>query len=225
MDSETEIRRVAAEYGLNVETQLERARPFLRDYLELVFAEDHFEIITGGRGCASKLARVSGLGPAADAFLRTDQRFPGAMLGLKLAVGAELPPTLYHRSLIPIAEALTHLETLGHPTRDLAALLESNTTLYGVGFTETSGALRLKTYLLGRTGDRIGFRSVRQGPAGTEADIRVYVPEVSSDCIAAAHAQRALGVTHFGHVAHSPARATKVYVERVGAIATQYAAI
>jgi hypothetical protein len=225
MDPEADIRRVAREYGLDAEEQLERVRPFLGDYLELVFADDHFEIVTGGRGCAMQLARASRLGPARDAFLFTDRRFPGAMLGLKLAVGADTPPTLYHRSLLPLTHAFEHLETLTQGAHALGSTLTGNATLYGLGFTEVSCALRIKTYVLDHTAPELGFRSVRLGPLGPEHDVRSYTPEIGSDSIAAIHARRALGVTRFGHVAHSPARTTKVYVERVGAIPTDYTAI
>jgi len=224
MHPEDDIRCVAAEYGLDASSAIARVRPFLGHYLELVFASNSFEIITGGRGCAAALAAASGLLVAARAFLDTDLRFPGAMLGLKVPVGASASATLYHRSLLPVAEATAHLARIGPAAADLPAHLGAVATLYGLGFSEAGGALRIKTYVLGEVGGRLGFRSLRLGPAGLEADVREYTPDAGGDGAAADHARRALGVERFGHVAHSKARATKVYVERVGAITTDYSA-
>jgi hypothetical protein len=230
MHAETDIRRVAAEYGLDAEAQIAVLRPFLNDYLELVFADDSFEIITGGHDCAEALAAASGLSQAAAAFVEIARQFPGAMLGLKRAVGSDTPATLYHRSMLPLANATTVLAALdlgaNDPagTSELLAQLAGNATLYGLGFTELDGSLRLKTYVLGEVGDGLGFRSLRMGRAGVESDVRLYTPEAGSDCTAAIRARRALGVTCFGHVAHSKGRATKVYVERIGKIATNYSA-
>ena len=221
MSPEDDVVRVAREYGLDATAALAVVRPFLASYLELVFAADSFEIITGGRGCAAELAKASGTNVAAAAFLETDRRFPGAMLGLKVAVGATTPATLYHRSRIPFDVGARHVAALcGRPV----PCVDGVETLYGLGFTEERGVLRIKTYVLGAVGDALGFRSVRLGPDGVETDVREYTPDARSEAIAAHHARRALGVERFGHVASSRARDTKVYVERVGAIATDYAA-
>jgi hypothetical protein len=231
MSPEDDIGRVAAEYGLDPSAALLVVRPFLAGYLELVFAEDSFEIITGGKGIADALARASGLGVARAAFLATERYFPGAMLGLKVAVGADTPPTLYHRSMLPVAVGVRHIETLlreagtsveGIPEETTA--FDGVRTLYGLGFTEERAALRIKTYTLGSVDGVLGFRSLRMDARGFEKDVREYTPSAASNGVAAEHARRALGVEQFGHVARSRHRGTKVYVERVGAIATDYAA-
>lgn len=227
-----DVRRVAAEYGLDASREVASLGGFFESYLELALTEGGFEIITGGVGCAHALAEAArdhGLGAEArEAFLRTDLRFPGAMLGLKVAVGLSAKPTLYHRTMTPVEDALAHLRTLAPLapfTVDLARAVGNAKTLYGLGFTEVRGAMRLKTYVLGNVDGSVGFRSVRVGPEGVEPDVREYVPDApGDDATLAGIAGRALDVRVFGHAARSEGRAPKLYVERVGAIPTDFSA-
>lgn len=237
--AEADVLRVATEYGLDASRVIASLRPFFESYLELTLADEGFEIITGGVGCADALARAAreqGLGDeAVDAFARTDRAFPGAMLGLKVGVGTRVPPTLYHRTMMPLERGLAHLasfDAIAPFSRELARALGDVKTLYGLGFTESAERghangtrLRVKTYALGDVACGVGFRSVRVGPSGVEPSVREYVPNAKADDSPLARlARRSLGASVFGHVAHSAGRGDKIYVERVGAIATDFSA-
>lgn len=229
-----DVRRVATDYGLDVEGLLAVLAPFLPSYLELALDDDGFEIITGGRDVASELERAAadlGLGaPARAAFRLVASRAPHAMLGLKLDAAGRAPPTLYHRAMLPLGEGLALLGELGIPApvrADVGARLAPAETLYGLGFTTSRGALRVKAYVLDDVAGRVGFRSVRATADGVEADERRYEAEADAaraglDC--ARRAARALHVSVLGHVARSPGRGAKVYVERIGAIPTDTSA-
>lgn len=229
-----DVRRVARGYGLEVEPLLALLAPFLASYLEIALDGGGFEIITGGRGVARELAgAAAALGleaPARDAFLLAASRAPEVMVGLKVDAAGRSPPTLYHRAMLPLGEGLALLGDVGLPIHvrgALAGRLAPARTLYGLGFSTAAGALRVKTYVLDDVDGRVGFRSVRATAAGVEVDERVY--EANADARAAElgcarRAERALGVSVLGHVARSPARGAKVYVERVGAIPTDISA-
>ena len=228
-----EIRRLAREYGVDVEGLLATLAPFLDSYLELALEDEGFEIITGGMGASAELASTAvslGLGVAArEAFLTAAHAYPNAMLGLKVDAARRTPPTLYHRTMLPLEDGLGLLAACNmHPSTiaQLADALAPARTLYGLGFTTDGDALRVKTYVLDEVAGRVGFRSVRVGTNGIEKDERVYEAEaaVSPDVPVAQRAAKVLGVNVVGHVARSARRGAKVYVERVGAIPTDVAA-
>ena len=232
LDARCEIERLARAHDLDVAPLLGTLAPFLDTYLELALDDAGFEVITGGVGNACGLAsasRVLGLGaPARSAFLAAAAAYPDAMLGLKVDAAGRSAPTLYHRPMMPIAEGLRLLGAIEpNVVRALGARLAPARTLYGLGFTTTSaGALRVKTYVLDDVAGRIGFRSVRATAHGVEAEARSYEAEapIESSLSVARRAAIVLGVTTLGHVARSAGRGAKVYVERIGAIATDPAA-
>lgn len=229
-DPRRDVEAVAAEYQVDPSGLLACLAPFLDRYLEFAFSDEDAELITGGRECAAALVEAAarlGLGDAAcQALLATDARFPGAMLGLKVSLRRRTAPTLYHRSMLPLGEGLAHLAAfslLAPHLDDLARALSPAQTLYGLGFTEDGAGLRVKTYVLGEVGRELGFRSVRVGARGVEPDVREYLPDARHDGSAAAQrGERVFAEQRFGHLARSAQRGAKVYLERRGAIATDF---
>ena len=124
--------------------------------------------------------------------------------------------------MLPLGEGLALLGELGIPApvrADVGARLAPAETLYGLGFTTSRGALRVKAYVLDDVAGRVGFRSVRATADGVEADERRYEAEADAaraglDC--ARRAARAPHVSVLGHVARSPGRGAKVYVDASG---------
>lgn len=232
LDPTEDIRRLAREYGFDVRLLLDMLAPFFGSYLELAIEDEGFEVITGGVGIARELARAAaslGLDPSAiEAFLGAAATYPDAMLGLKVDAAGRTPPTLYHRTMLPLERGLELLACNLHASAidALAARLAPARTLYGLGFTTTAGRLRVKTYVLDEVEGHVGFRSVRVTSNGVEEDERLYEAEapVRTDVPVARLAAHVLGVNVLGHVASSRRRGTKVYVERVGAIPTDFAA-
>jgi hypothetical protein len=229
-DPRCDVQSVAAEYQVEPSELLTCLAPFLDQYLEFAFSDEDAELITGGRECAAALTEAAarlGLGDApCQALLATDARFPRAMLGLKVSLRRRTTPTLYHRSMLPLDQGLAHLATfspLVPHLDDLARALSPAQTLYGLGFTEDGAGLRVKTYVLGQVGSETGFRSVRVGARGVEQDVREYLPDAQHDgSTAARRGARIFAEQRFGHIARSTQRGAKVYLERRGAIATDF---
>ncbi len=230
--------------------ELERAladlAPHLASYAEVVLTERGLELISGGKGraVAADLARIADAhgAVAIERFLRCHERFPDRMLGLKLCLGhAAAAPTLYVRTMAPVAEVLELVATLPEhhaAVPELARELAENHLLYGLGFGKAnSGEPLLKTYTLADVSvcglrERVGFVSWRASGATVEREAKRYLPDLAwSDVPNADHFARLrslLPVDHVGHlgVIERPGQKPeiKVYVERVGAIASDWSA-
>lgn len=227
--------------------------PHLGHYAELVLGETGFEVITGGVGNASSLssiaARFGALPEAMAAFEACAAAFPDRMLGLKLELGPTADgPTLYVRTMTEMESGLGFLASLPRAAAGVPALrdaLVANRTLYGLGF---SGAdsLVVKTYTIddvggdsgaGRSEAAPGFRSLRLDGGTISAESKRYLPDVAwRDIVPPTprwrtvvdFASGALGwrlAGHFGLASRNGrAPELKLYVERIGAIPTDYAA-
>ena len=187
----TELEMLGAFYGVAT-----RPDPALDRYTEWVLGREAFAYVT--------------LGPVEGRASTAAARWPAAITGVKRELGSDLAPTYYVRTLCPWAEGMAWL---GHP--DLPAAR----TLYGLGF---QGEV-VKTYAL--TDD--GFVSYRLDGAGVHAEPKAYRADVAWDAIAWPDARwrdigalgRSLGFRSAGHVGQLHG-AMKIYVERIGAIAT-----
>lgn len=234
-----------------IEQAAEDVASHLADYAEFVFGEAAFELITGGCGPAkarslARLATRYGLPPrAVAAFEALAAHFPEAMLGLKLAIEAgPTMPTLYVRTKTSTAAVLPLLQQIltAGEAASLAQTLTHNSVLYGLGFTGLA-AVVLKTYVIQDLRDFFpaqvpeptpGFVSYRIEAGTVRPDCKYYLPDVNLETWAAPTARwatirRALLAADDLHVAgnigvHSGTNAYKIYVEQVGAIATDFAA-
>lgn len=229
-----------------LERALEDLAPHLASYAEVVLTEGGLELITGGTGAAvaAGLARIADThgAVASERFLRCQEWFPDRMLGLKLCVGhAASAPTLYVRTMAPVTEVLDLVAALPHHRAAVPALareLSQNRILYGLGFGKaSSGEPLLKTYTLADVSacglsKRPGFVSLRASGARVEREAKRYLPDLAwGELPEADHLARLrslIPVDHVGHlgVIERPGRAPeiKIYVERVGAIASDWSA-
>ncbi|MGI4867804.1 MAG: hypothetical protein ACRYFZ_28060 [Janthinobacterium lividum] len=225
--------------------------PHLGDYAEFVFGETGFELITGGCGPAkaealADLATCYGLHPrAVAAFEALAAHYPEAMLGLKLALEpAGTMPTLYVRTKETIAAALPLLQQVltVKEAGSLRQTLRHNSVLYGLGFTGQA-AVVLKTYVIQDlqaffpahvSAATPGFVSYRIEAGAVQPDCKYYLPDVDLASWQpptgrlAAICRALLAVPDLrvaGNIGvHSGTNAYKIYVEQVGAIATDFAA-
>ena len=225
--------------------------PHLADYAEFVFGETDFELITGGCGAQkaralAELATRYGLHwRAVAAFEALAAHYPEAMLGLKLALSAgPVLPTLYVRTKTDIATVLPQLQQFltADESASLRQTLHHNSVLYGVGFTGRM-ALVLKTYVIQElqaffpahlAAPTPGFVSYRISGGAVAPDCKYYLPDVDlaswqpptarlATIREALLTQADLRVA--GNIGvHSGTQSYKIYVEQVGAIATDFAA-
>jgi len=218
--------------------------PHLGVYAELVVTAAGIEIITGGVGNATArdLARIATVAGArtCDAFLACTERFPDRMLGLKLCFGAAASfPTLYLRTLAPRADVLSFVATLPDHAGAVPALslaLAGNEVLYGLGFSTTAaGQPLLKTYSLddvSALGSHAmpGFVSFRAMGAAVAREVKRYLPDLAwselPDGFGYEQVRALVGCERVGHlgVVESPGVApqVKLYLERVGAVASDF---
>lgn len=248
-----EARALAAWKGVPSE-ELERAlvvlTPLLGGYAELVVAERGIEIITGGVGAsvAEELAAIaaSSGAPAAtrEAFLACAAAFPSVMLGVKVCLGAPrgpfAPPTLYVRTLAPRERVLGFLATIPEiaPALDaLRAALAESATIYGLGFSSQGNALATKTYTIGEVAPlgaeaRPGFVSFRVVRGTLSKETKRYLPDLAWHDVpawakGAAEVKSLVGcdrVGHLGVIEGSEGAQVKLYLERIGAIPSDFSA-
>lgn len=254
MTAADEIRALAAFLGLDrarVDQALRDLEGLLATYAEVVLTGGGLEVITGGRGreAAARLAetarRHGAPAVALGAFESGVAAYPDRMAGLKLSLGPTAAgPSLYLRTLCPLGEGLDFLRSLPDAAPAAPALrriLGRSRTLYGLGFFGSRFGLGVKTYtvvdvaadpVLG-PGRRVpGFLSHRVEGGRLTGRFRRYVPEVPFERLSALprdlapavkYAAGTLGYAAAGHVALGPG-GVKVYVERKGAIPTDFSA-
>ncbi len=205
-------------------------------YCEVALTAGIFEVIVGGaheERALAALATKRGLSPrAAEIFLKLAKAHPGVMLGAKFAFGRGLlpEPTLYVRTKAPrdqvLDVVLAACPEIARFEQEVRAQLADVNCLYGIGMSALGEHVLLKTYTLHENVlGRVGFRSLRVTPEGILPESREYVPGASlADVPAQAFlrniVREVFGVDRVSHWAFSPSREPKLYVERVGAIAT-----
>ncbi|MEZ4443879.1 MAG: hypothetical protein R3B72_32700 [Polyangiaceae bacterium] len=242
-----EIRRLARFQGIVMDEVEQVLSAFgdhnLDTYAEVVITERGLELITGGVGSvAAELASIARhFGAPEDTartFLDCAAAFPERMLGLKVCLGPEAaPPTLYVRTMCSTNEGLVWLQGRVS-TAALVEALADNRTLYGLGFASREGECAIKTYSLGPLpDDTIGFHSWRATSSGVVKERKRYWPDVPWGELPltswrwrrlARFAARELGYDVAGHFAtterDNEPDELKLYVERIGAIATDRSA-
>jgi hypothetical protein len=185
-------------YGLDVDAVGVRLAPSLEAYAEWVLDCDGFAVVTlGDAGTVAPFAT----GAAADRLRASAVRWPDAVTGVKLDLGARHPPTVYIRPTCPWEEGVRFLAGIGIDVRALPAAR----TLYGLGF---QGGL-VKTYALCSD----GFVSWRIDTDGLRPEHKRYRAEVPWDGITwpdpcwerVGALGRQLGFRTAGHVAASSA--------------------
>lgn len=240
-----EARALAAWKGV-AHDELERAlaalEPFLGVYAELVVAERGIEIITGGigHGVAEELAAIAKArgAPAVtcEAFLACAAAFPPVMLGSKVCLGAPSAPTLYVRTLAPREGVLDFLARIPEIVPALGALadaLAANATIYGLGFSSRGNALVTKTYTIRDVADaRPGFVSYRIVRGELSKETKRYLPDLAWGDVPAwakdaAEAKALVAcdrVGHLGVIEGEDGPQVKLYLERIGAIPSDFSA-
>lgn len=248
-----EARALAAWKGVDpgeLERALSALAPLLGGYAELVVAERGVEIITGGVG-ASVAEALAGIAascgaPAAtrEAFLACAAAFPSVMLGVKVCLGTRstpfVPPTLYVRTFAPRARVLRFLASIPETApaqRALADALAGSATIYGLGFSSQGDALATKTYTIGEvaplgTEARPGFVSYRVVGGVLSKETKRYLPDLAWQDVPAwakdaAEARSRVACDRVGHlgVIEGPQGAqVKLYLERIGAIPSDFSA-
>lgn len=195
MSPAQELAALAAFYGIDV-TAIDPAP--LEHYAEWVLGRDSFAVVT--------LGAVAGPARAAAAH------WPAAITGVKHELGSALAPTYYVRTVCPWADGVAWLGAA-------ATQIPPARTLYGLGF---QGDV-VKTYALADD----GFVSYRIAGDEVLAEPKAYRADVAWDDIAWPDARwtaigalgRTLGFRTAGHVGQLHGE-MKIYVERIGAIAT-----
>jgi hypothetical protein len=202
-------------YGTAVDKVIARFGPALDRYAEWVLGRDQFAFVT--LGDVPTLASY-GDTTSAQRFACTATHFSGSITGIKFDPAEHEEPTLYVRTTCPWQIGARWLERALHV--DVSRILPAR-TLYGLGF---QGNL-VKTYALTPE----GFVSHRLDELEVRREHKDYRAEIPWDGIAWPDARWAqvgalgsmLGFERADHVGWSSATgATKLYVERVGAIAT-----
>ena len=245
-DARGELGKLASLYGVDgaaIAALIESLGPQLDEYAEIVLCEDGFEVITAGRGrrvfeSFARTARVWGacerVGAAFGVLHRALQ---DRTMALKVELGDDSEgPSCYVRTKIALAEGIALLESFEEVAPHglaLAARLQTNSTLYGVGLTGRE-SLRVKTYTLSVGETPTGFTSHRIDERGLHLSPKQYDRKVVWSAIDRPSpkwerildfAARELGYGEAGHVGtwrRTDAPSTfKVYVERIGAIATE----
>ncbi len=198
----------------------------------------------------ARIAKDEGASAAASAFERCAAAAPGRIVGLKLCFGAWAPPTCYVRTRWPIEEGLAFLGELPGVAAAVAPLAEALAparVLYGLGFSGAGSELVVKTYTLGDVPDNpaiapgmgkaVGFLSMRVVGEHVSPAWKRYLPDVAwQDIVAPSPRWRriidfAASELKYGKAGHfavtegeGDAPALKLYVERVGAVATDFGA-
>lgn len=198
--------------------------PHLERYAELVVAEHALEVITGGVGNAEELAALVGEGPAVNLFLACARAFPGRMLGVKRCFGSpRVGPTLYVRTMACRQEVEGFLTS--HSL--MLAAPSENRTIYGLGFSTDADGLVVKSYVVGDVDGRPGFISYRTRNGRVAREIKRYVPDVAwADVPRLGWIERVrerVPVARVGHVGVVNGE-TKLYLERIGAIPSDFSA-
>jgi hypothetical protein len=187
-------------------------------------------------------------------FERGARAFPGSVLGLKVGLGPKARrPTLYVRAKTGLARGLDFLRgdpdrARALPELEAAFRRDGTSTLYGLGFLDTELGPLVKTYtiadvpadpVLGQGPTLPGFVSYRLGRVRLSREVKRYLPELDWSELRrhlpslrwraiADFAERELGWTRAGHlgvVREDDGHAElKVYVERIGAIPTDFSA-
>ena len=225
---------------------------YFEHYWEMVFSETSFELITAGTGTAfvekiSQAARQQGLSEETIALFRScQQTFPDAICGLKFCFAADRQPepTLYVRTKTNVPEVLTFLGQ-NHSILTVKLLqqaLSHSKILYGLGFSEKQGQLYLKTYTIEaikgeNSTETTGFVSHRLWNGQVDREHKAYLPEVSLYSFAPEEAglkklqQFLLHEMNYATAGHlgmlyqnGKLTETKIYVERVGGIPTDFSA-
>jgi hypothetical protein len=231
--------------GPDLEEALEALAPHLEGYAEMVVAEHGLEVITGGIGSnlATELARLAAgrgaPGITTAAFVACERAFPERMLGLKLCFGPpHAPPTLYVRTLAPRALAIDfvrHLPGIAPAAAALDRALAENSTVYGLGFSSRQEELVLKTYTIADVsalgaGARPGFVSFRVSGGELRRETKRYLPDLPWSELPPWYrdVRQHVPVERVGHlgvveVDGSPPD-VKLYLERIGAIASDFSA-
>jgi hypothetical protein len=210
-----ELVALGAFYGAPVDAVLSAHGSALGRYAEWVLGRDSFALVTLG-----SVAELASYGSATSArrLCSAAARWPAAVTGIKLAPDGHEEPTLYVRAVCPWRDGIEWLEG---EVGAVATRVPTARTLYGLGF---QGEL-IKTYALVPN----GFVSWRVEGAQLCREHKDYRADVSWDAIAWPDAKwqaigalgRTLGFCSAGHVGRSSEMAEmKIYVERVGAIAT-----
>jgi hypothetical protein len=245
IDVAAELDALGVHYGCAdaVRHFVERARPWLAGYAEVVLGEDSFEVVTGGVG-ASAVSAMAGLGAALSDetrahFAAAAARFSGVMVGVKVGFGVAVSPTLYLRCKCPVDDALAFVASdFGEgAAAELAVVFANNDVCYGFGFVDADdGTAALKTYALVRGAGR-QFVSWRLKGGRLQAEHKLYDADVAIDAVSQLSRKWCDHVDFFTHTLHwrvasnlgrvegGSGRAVKVYVERIGAIATDVEAV
>jgi hypothetical protein len=216
MTPREELAALGAFYGVSVDAVAATCGDALDRYAEWVLGRDDFALVTlGDVPALCRLARA----PASTRLARAAARWPAAITGIKLELGGQREPTLYIRTTCPWHEAVDWLG--GEVDAAIVERIPQARAAYGLGF---QGDV-IKTYAL--TAD--GFVSYRVDAHGVHDEHKDYRAEVPWAEIAWPDARwqaigalgRSLAFRTAGHVGVlSSAHELKVYVERIGAIAT-----
>lgn len=231
-----ELAALGAFYGVKDDFVAALA-PWLGSYAEIVLAEDGFEVLTGGKGCAEELGNIAtrfGAAPSAiDRFRKCDIAFPARMLGLKVEPGASAV-TLYVRLLAPIEVVTTFLRGIGGCPAGFPECLAPARTIYGLGFFTRSGESGIKTYTVTDLREGPGFLSYRLSDVAVLEETKVYRPEVELSAVIAPTARwreiiafvsgsLALRTCTVGLSRGVPSE-MKLYFERIGAVPNDFTA-
>ena len=210
-----ELVALGAFYSSAVDAVIAEHGVSLGRYAEWVLGRDGFALVTLGE--AAQLAK-RGSATSARRLHAAAAHWPTAITGIKLAPGCREEPTLYVRPVCPWQEGIAWLE---REIGSVAMRIPPARTLYGLGF---QGEL-VKTYALSPD----GFVSWRVEGGALAREHKDYRADVAWDDIVWPDAKwraigvlgHALGFRSVGHVGRSSGTGEmKIYVERVGAIAT-----
>ncbi len=188
---------------------------------------------------------------AVDAYVKCSQAFPEKEKALKICFGSDAnKPSMYIRTKAPMRDGLSFLESLSvleSIFTSVQKLLQRHETMYYIAFTSRGeeNALCLKTYHIGNTTtlkdqkkcgqDELGFVSYRVTTASVEPETKHHATHVAWDDVMvrderwkeilhfAEHIMGYKEMSYFG-VVKRPAQPDelKLYVERIGAIPTDY---
>jgi hypothetical protein len=252
-DVAAEVRAAGVHYGVAGAAAefVDACADSLGRYAEIVFGEDGFEVVTGGVGAVDDVVaiaeRAGGSTALCEVFRACAARFPGVMVGVKVCFGAVAgAPTLYVRCRCAKDDGLAFIgDVFGDGlsaglsadlSADLGAVLAGNDIVYGLGFFDGPRSVGLKTYTL-LPGGGARFVSWRALEGRLQEEHKTYQPNVTiADVSTSGEAWRRhvefivkhLGwhrADNVGIVERDGRRETKLYIERVGAIATDTAAV
>jgi hypothetical protein len=210
--------------------------------------EDHAAAALG-----SIARRHGALEPVIEAFLACDAAFPGRMLGLKVCFGPDASaPTLYHRMMAPKEEVFAFLASVQPAASAVPALrraLAASRLVYGLAFIPVGSEVGLKVYTIGDVRSDLadvasaapksedGFVSFRVAHGRANVEIKHYLTDVPWDDLRVdgdrwpaliAFARSSLGYEKAAYLGllevEGQTPELKLYVERIGAIPTEYQA-